>query len=107
MGWTRYLLHDFWTARELDRIDQEMYARRRTEQRGRIELRQRVEELEDDLGRVALLARALAEACLQKGLLTRNEIAAMATKVDTADGVQDGKLDPRRLSSPPDESAGG
>jgi hypothetical protein len=79
MGWTRYLMHDFWTAKELDRIDREMYTRRRTEQRGRIELRQRVEGLEDDLGCVALLARALAEACLQKGLLTRNEIAAMVT----------------------------
>ena len=102
MGWMRYLVHDFWTASELDRIDREMYARRRTEQRGRIELRQRVEELEDDLGRVALLARALAEACLQKGILTRNEVAAMASKVDLADGVQDGQLDPRRLSPPLD-----
>lgn len=95
--WTRYLLHDFWTAEEFNRIDSELTARRRMEMKGRVQIRDRVKELEDDLGRVALFARALADACLRKGLLTHNEVATMIHEADLADGTADGKLDPKRL----------
>lgn len=94
---TRYLLHDFWTAQELDRIDHELAARRRMETKGRIQIRDHVKELEEDLARVALFAKALADACLKKGLLTHSEIAAMLHEADLADGTPDGKLDPKRL----------
>ena len=56
-------------------------------------LTKRVAQLEDDLGRVALLTRALMDACLKKGVLTQIEIAEMMTNADMSDGVRDGKLD--------------
>ncbi len=60
----------------------------------RTELVGRVDELEDDFGRALLLLQTLAELCVSKGILTRDEITAMAARVDKADGVKDGKLDP-------------
>ena len=53
----------------------------------------RVKRLEDDLGRVALVARALMDACLKKGVLTQVEIAEMMRKADASDGTEDGRLD--------------
>jgi len=56
-------------------------------------MKDRVTQLESDLGRVALIARALMEACLKKGVLTQVEIAEMMRKVDASDGTEDGRLD--------------
>jgi len=56
-------------------------------------LESRMAQLEDDLGRVALLTRALMDAILKKGILSQVEIAEMMTKADMSDGTRDGKLD--------------
>ena len=56
-------------------------------------LETRVAQLEDDLGRVALLTRALIDAVLKKGLISQIELAEMMTKADLSDGTRDGKLD--------------
>jgi len=56
-------------------------------------LEARIAQLEDDLGRVALLTRALMDAILKKGVLSQVEIAEMMTKADMSDGTRDGKLD--------------
>ena len=58
---------------------------------------ERARQLEDDLARVALLTRSLAELCLKKGLFTRAELRAMLLAVDFADGTQDGGLEPSVL----------
>jgi hypothetical protein len=65
----------------------------------RAKLLDRVDELEDDLCRMSLLVHALTEACIKKGVLTREEISAMAQQVDLLDGQADGKLDPAALDS--------
>lgn len=66
-------------------------------------LESRVSNLEDDLGRVALLTQAIIDAVLKKGLITQVELAAMMAKQDMSDGERDGKLDLRKLRSrPPD-----
>ena len=64
-------------------------------------LEARVAQLEDDLGRVALLTRALMDAILKKGLLSQIELAEMMTKADMSDGERDGKLDLRSLRQRP------
>jgi hypothetical protein len=66
-------------------------------------LETRVAQLEDDLGRVALLTRALMDAILKKGVLTQLEVAEMMTKADMADGERDGKLDLAKLRQRPPE----
>jgi hypothetical protein len=64
-------------------------------------LEDRVTQLEDDLGRVALLTRALMDAILKKGVLSQIEIAEMMTKADMSDGTRDGKLDLSSLRQRP------
>lgn len=64
-------------------------------------LEARVAQLEDDLGRVALLTRALMDAILKKGVLSQIELAEMMTKADLSDGVRDGKLDLSSLRQRP------
>ncbi|NQU22038.1 MAG: hypothetical protein HQ567_12200 [Candidatus Nealsonbacteria bacterium] len=104
MGWTRYLMHDFFTAREFDRLDDAAERRRQTASSARGDLRCRVDDLEDDLARMALLVHSLAEACVRNGALTREEISAVMTEVDLADGVADGKLDPATQRPPAEPS---
>lgn len=60
-------------------------------------LEARVADLESDLGRVALLARALMDACIKKGVLSQLDIAQMLRAIDASDGVEDGRLDPKML----------
>ena len=60
-------------------------------------LEARVADLEADLGRVALLARALMDACIKKGVLSQLDIAQMLWAIDASDGVEDGRLDPKML----------
>jgi hypothetical protein len=61
----------------------------------------RVADLESDLGRVALLARALMDACIKKGLVSQLDIAQMLRAIDASDGVEDGRLDPKMLRGRP------
>jgi len=68
------------------------------------DLSTRVQQLEDDLGRVALLTRALIDAILKKGVLSQVELAEMMTKADMQDGVRDGKLDMRTLHQRPPQA---
>jgi hypothetical protein len=60
-------------------------------------LESRVKQLEEDLGRVALLTRALMDACLSKGVLSQVELAQTMRKLDASDGTEDGRLDLRSL----------
>ncbi|HZE98417.1 MAG TPA: hypothetical protein VE981_15400 [Planctomycetota bacterium] len=67
-------------------------------------LEARVAQLEDDLGRVALLTRAMMDAILKKGLLSQVELAEMMTKADMSDGTRDGKLDLGTLRQRPQQT---
>ncbi len=54
----------------------------------------RVLQLEEDVARVALLSRALAELCLKKGVFTKRELAEQLVATDIVDGALDFGLDP-------------
>ncbi len=54
----------------------------------------RVLQLEEDVARVALLSRAVAEMCLRKGLFTKRELAEQLVATDIIDGALDFGLDP-------------
>lgn len=58
---------------------------------------ERVAQLEEDLARAVLLIHTLVEACVRKGVFTREEIARAAAEIDLFDGVADGKLDPATI----------
>lgn len=83
MSWTRYLLHDFWTAREFNEIEDTRRSERRSHRRHRsnaaaerMKLRDRVEELEQDLAETSLLVHTLADLCVEKGALAAGEMVA-------------------------------
>lgn len=54
----------------------------------------RVLQLEEDVARVALLSRTLAELLLKKGLFTKRELAEQLVATDIVDGALDFGLDP-------------
>ena len=56
------------------------------------------------MSRALLLLQSLAELSVAKGVVTREEIAAMAERVDMEDGVADGKLDPAVMRPEQEES---
>ena len=53
---------------------------------------QRIEQLEDDLARAALVIHSLVEMCVRQGVFTADELAVVMEEVDLWDGVADGKL---------------
>jgi len=61
--------------------------------------RSRVDELEDELARATLFIQTLIEACLKRGVFSREELQQVAREVDLLDGVADGRLDPSALES--------
>ena len=95
MGISRYLFNDWFTAAELDAMDRKMELhhlhRQEAVERTRA-LEERVGRLELDLGRVALLARALAEACVTQGVLPLEVVKQEIERCDVFDGEFDGML---------------
>jgi hypothetical protein len=56
--------------------------------------RSRLDDAESDLGRMLLLAVAVNRTLLANGILSSDELAQVARRLDLSDGVEDGKLDP-------------
>ncbi len=65
-------------------------------------LKKRIDDLEDDMGYIALLLGSLLERLDDKGVVTRDDLKASIEKIDELDKVKDGKLDINilRLISP-------
>jgi hypothetical protein len=78
-------------------LDQAEVARRRAQLatvRARLRMQKRVAQLEDDLARMGLLTMALAHICVDKGVVTTEELKERMREIDLADGVEDGKPAP-------------
>ena len=104
MSWTRYLMHDFFTARALNEKDEEidhLRAANRSRRRRESALKERVADLEDTVGRMSLLLGVLVEVGLRKGTFDEAELDAEFDRLDLRDGVRDGKLDPEWLDQGP------
>lgn len=92
MSWTRYLLHDFFTASEFNRIESELKKDNRKKRAADRQLLAEVDRLKDDLGRAYLMISALTELCLRKDLISEDELSQVMRDIDLTDGVEDGKL---------------
>ncbi len=55
---------------------------------------QRLRQSEDDLASMLLLAAGVRWALLDAGVLSKSDLAEAIRRLDLADGVADGKLDP-------------
>jgi len=58
----------------------------------------RLEEVERDLARVALVVRAIADLAIARGLFTNVQLRAQFDAADFADGVFDAALDPKLVA---------
>ena len=86
-----------WTTRSLcgqETFDECIERLRNADTVGEVPAADRMDLLEDDLARALLVIHTLTEACIQRGVFTREELNQMAAQVDLWDGVADGKLDP-------------
>ena len=93
-----------WLAiRDLRRRNDALLATSRSRRRAHATQTDRMRELESELARVSLLAFALAELCIDKGVVTVDELEARLKQVDGSDGNEDGGLSPGRAlpESPP------
>lgn len=95
MGLGRWWFCDWYTAGELDRIDDHLAHERRRGMSERSKVGKYVDDVERSLASVALVARALGELCLKKGLFTQAEMETALREVDLADGILDDRLDPK------------
>jgi hypothetical protein len=98
-----HLFRDYWVDRRIRDVHDSVLRSRRVDARARQELRQHatdlskyVEDLEEDVGRLSLLLRVLLDACIKKGVVTHDEFSRMIGEIDMLDGVQDGRLDPKK-----------
>lgn len=64
----------------------------------RAQTARRVQELERDLARVALVVRAIADLCIARGLFTAEQLRSQFDHADFADGVFDQALDPKLVA---------
>src|SRR5438876_9041771 len=97
---------DFWTWFAVKGLRDDLSnerAIRSAHRRMEVGARARVARLEDELGRVSLLAFALSELCLAKGVITTDELRERMRAIDVADGVEDGRRSspaPKARSAP-------
>lgn len=92
MHWSRLFFDNEW----MQRVDIEDTRRHVTVMapqniRARGELRDRVEELEEAVGALALFSRTMMRILIEKGVIGRNELLAALRAIDASDGKADGR----------------
>lgn len=97
MGYPYFNVIQRMNTEERRRVDEKVLAMRNARLAAAKTAVERHDALEDDLGRVALLARALAQLCLRQGILKAEDLKNMLLEVDLADGVADRRLDPKAV----------
>jgi hypothetical protein len=94
MGWERYFWPSWFNAADVNALEEKLAHQRRLFRERLHAESTRAEELEAGLGRVALLARSLAELCLKKGVITPDELRAQVIATGLEDASGDRRLDP-------------
>ena len=89
-----YLAPEAWERYKLFDMHDDLKQSQREASHARARATESVETLEENLSRALLLVRALTEALVRKGRVTREEVAAVASQLDMLDGRADGKLGP-------------
>ncbi len=92
--WMFYLAPEAWERYKLLDMHDDLKQSQRDASHARARAADNIETLEENLSRALLLVHSLTEALVRKGLITREEIAAVATQLDMLDGQADGKLAP-------------
>ena len=92
--WMFYLAPEAWERYKLLDILDDLKQSQREPAHAKAHATDSIEILEENLSRALLLVHSLTGALVRKGLVTREEIAAVAAQLDMLDGQADGKLAP-------------
>ena len=92
--WMFYLAPEAWERYKLLDMHDDLKQSQREASHARARATESVETLQENLSRALLLVHWLTEALVRKGLITREEIAAVTSQLDMLDGQADGKLAP-------------
>jgi len=84
MSWTDYLYIDYYTATRLQSLDKKIRDSRRSSARSDSGMLDRIDQLEGEVARLTVMTHALAEALVEKELLSREEITTMLEAVELA-----------------------
>jgi hypothetical protein len=110
VGWLTHSFRKYLSEGRYETYEQYLTRVRRDNAPPRNTTVDRAAQLEEDLARAVLMIHTLVEACVRKGVFTREEIARVSAEVDLWDGVADGRLDPATVRPtpppPPPPSAG-
>jgi hypothetical protein len=92
MGWESFIFDNELLQRvDIERTRRAMQAQTFVNAKARGRMRRNVEALEEDLGMLALACRTMMRLLIEKGVLTRDEIAAVMKAIDGQDGAVDGR----------------
>ena len=93
MSYYNFFMPDMANASELRSITSSMRLANRQARRARGRTSKRLDELEDDLGFLALLLFSLVGAIQERGVVTRADLVTKLEELDRYDGTADGKVD--------------
>ncbi len=105
--WDHLLDNEYKQRADIEALKQSSEARRRARRRERQraeDQQQRIEQLEDQVGELALLCRSLLTVLREDGTVQPERFQQVMQQIDAEDGVADGKItpqDPTPEDSPP------
>ncbi len=92
MHWSRLFFDSEWMQRrDIEDTRRHVVLMARQNIRSRGELRDRVEELEEAVGALALFSRTMMRILIEKGVMGRDELLAALRAIDASDGKADGR----------------
>ncbi len=96
MGLKEFFFPEYAEAQNLKKVSRQMARKSRTGRRASkkaSEAQKELENMEEDLGFLALVLMSLFNRLVEKDIISRDEVRDQLSEIDSLDGVEDGKLD--------------
>jgi hypothetical protein len=100
--WDHLFDNEYKQRADIESLKRSSLARKRGRMRDRQQvqdLQQRIEELEDQVGELALLCRSLLTVLREDGTVQPERFQEVMHRMDAEDGVVDGKITPEKPAS--------
>ena len=92
MGIGKFLFdNELFQRLDIEDTKRALHAKSKMDIRARGRIHREVEALEDDLGTLALLCRAMMRMMIEKGVMSRDELVGAMKAIDAHDGKVDGR----------------
>lgn len=100
--WDHLFDNEYKQRADIESLKRSSLARKRARMRDRQQAQdqqKRIEELEDQVGELALLCRSLLTVLREDGTVQPERFQEVVKRIDAEDGVIDGKITPEKLDS--------